>query len=192
MSKQEIIPAESKWAIVMKNGLVFWVGEETSNRASQHLVNQSGHSFLTIAELGETINTAEIEGIYSFAKFDEMQRVKVGDWKCPWGKWHMKKERCECKLEADRKAAQELENKKRQDEANRPPPTPEQRIEGESRKRYVMEEGALSGNSFSRSLFMPDAKNRRSMRRSSVQKWEAENPGKEADLSNILIEEDVI
>jgi hypothetical protein len=107
-----------KLPIVMKNGLVHWVSETTHEKIQMALQIQSSHSFMKITELGITINTAEIAGIYTIKQYEEITNIKQGMWQCELKKWHGRKEVCECKKikaqqdeENRRKAIEEAENK---------------------------------------------------------------------------------
>jgi hypothetical protein len=109
---------EIKLPIVMKNGLVHWVTEMTHEKIQMALQIQSSHSFMKITELEITINTAEISGIYTIKQYEEITNIKQGKWQCELGKWHEKKEICECKKikaqrdeEIRRRAIEEQENK---------------------------------------------------------------------------------
>lgn len=98
--KEEI--ALQKVPVVMKGGLCHWVSPETCSRIQQALQSQTAHSFMRISELGITVNTAEVEGVYTPEQYAEMCRIKQGEWRCQSGRWHKKKEVCDCELEAAR------------------------------------------------------------------------------------------
>lgn len=108
-----------KSPIVMKNGLVHWVSGETHGRIQQALGAQQAHTFMKITELGVTVNTAEIEGVYTTEQYDDMTKIKQGDWQCSFRKWHKKKAECECRGEALRRA-REAREEAEEKELNRP------------------------------------------------------------------------
>ena len=183
----EIAHYEEKWIILMKSGLVHWVSKETGSKASEHLANQSGHSFIRIKELNNiTINSAEVEGVYDHAKYTELCRVKSGEWQCSYGNWHMKKGECQCKKEWVKKQREE-EEKKRRAESEKPQ-TPEE-IERSREAMTKMNEMAALDNpqgGLFRAMYGPNK--HRKMRRSTVDEWEKKN-GRPADLTGLVMEE---
>ena len=90
---QELTTTEK--VIVMKGGLAIFLSAERAKVAEDILASGTGHRFLQIDD--RTINSAEIEGIYGAEQYAELQRVKNGEYKCRYGKWHQKREVCECK-----------------------------------------------------------------------------------------------
>ncbi len=87
--------------IVMKSGLPLFVSIDRAENLEQILAGGSGHRFVKIDE--KTINSAEIEGIYSAEQYDELQKVKQGQWVCRFKVWHNRREECECKRTVDQK-----------------------------------------------------------------------------------------
>ncbi len=147
--------AIQKHVVVMKSGLSILVSPETSERISNHLVNQGGHSFLKIAETGQVINTAEIEGVYTPEKHAEMLRIKGGEYLCSYNRWHKKREQCECQIELRKERENEM-RRIQNAEQNRPMTTEEkanslaiiQRMKRESPigkkvKAYTLKRSAL-------------------------------------------------
>lgn len=124
--KKEIVPAiGGKHVIAMKGGLTLLVSAETAIRLSKHLVDQEAHSFVKVDEIGETVNTAEIEGVYTPEKHQEMMRLRGGEYLCSFAKWHEKKQKCDCAYELARDREREIARIRNEGE-NRPP-TPEER-----------------------------------------------------------------
>lgn len=117
--------SEGKLPLVMKSGVVHWITPDLHARLQTQLGSQSGHSFMKLTELNATINSAEIEGVYTLEQYADYGKVKQGMWQCEYRKWHEKKHVCECKHEWHEKHNQELEAIRRREE-NRPP-TPEER-----------------------------------------------------------------
>lgn len=101
---------KEKLPVVMKGGLVHWLSEETHMKLQTALSAQSAHAFVRLNDLGITINTAEIEGVYTKEQYEDMGRIKQGMWHCAYGKWHEKKGTCECKQDALRRARQVRED----------------------------------------------------------------------------------
>lgn len=121
-----LTPYEGKRPLVMKNGLVHWLTDQTAAKLEDHLSKQSGHTFVKVTELNITINTAEIDGLYTADQYEELGKIKDGQWKCQYGNWHNKgKRECECKKEHFRKA--EDARKKIQEAEQYGPVTPEKR-----------------------------------------------------------------
>lgn len=173
---------ERKMVIVMKTGLVFWVRGETGKKAQMHLESQTAHSFIRITELGETINTAEIAGIHNPETYDELNRYKAGDYKCQWGKWHEKRQRCDCAVEV-RKAHEEAKNKAERDAANKPP-TPEEKARTEEtlrKNREILESRGVIGKT----------KRVYTLRRSALNEYQAKHGSAYPIPKGATIEEDV-
>ncbi len=116
----DIVPFEGKQPIVMKSGLVHWVTEQTAARVQTALGEQVAHRFMKIAELSITINTAEVEGVYTMAEYEDLCKVKQGMWQCEYRNWHNKgKRECECKAEFYKRQDQRRRDDAER-EANRP------------------------------------------------------------------------
>jgi len=181
---------ENKMIILMKSGLIHWVSKETGDRASEHLSNQQGHSFMKIRELGNiTINTAEMEAVYNHRQYEDLCRVKSGEWQCAYGKWHMKRGNCTCKGDHNRLVAESI---RRTNEAiqNRPL-TPEEVADKAERLRTTSEMRALDGVSVFRNMFVPGIRENvgRVIRKKTILRWEKER-GQEADLTGLQIEDE--
>lgn len=93
----------------MKSGLVHWCSEATAERAEMALNKQTGHTFLKISELGITVNTAQIEGVYLIEQYADMIKLKQGMWQCEYKKWHARKQECECRSDMIRKRNETLD-----------------------------------------------------------------------------------
>jgi len=104
-----------KIAILMKNGLSHWVSNEIGDRLQDILQKQASHTFIKIKELGITINTAEIAGVYTQSQYDDLMKIKQGMWQCQYKKWHTKRETCNCAKE-NAKIEREKEERRREQE----------------------------------------------------------------------------
>lgn len=120
---QEVTPFEGKNAIVMRNKLVHWVSAETGEKLQQQLVGQQAHSFIKLKELGLTINSADVSGVYTVQQYEDMQKIEQGMRQCTFGKWHGRREECQCAHErrkahdeAMRRAAYMRDNRELTDE----------------------------------------------------------------------------
>lgn len=97
---------DTRMPVVMKSKLVHWVQPMTGENIQAQLQKQGGHTFMKITELGITINTAEIEGVYTIEQFEELAKIKDGMKQCIYRKWHAKKEECDCSREIQRRHQQ--------------------------------------------------------------------------------------
>lgn len=111
---QEITIRKNQMPVMMKSGLVHWVTLQTSERIQKQLQTQSGHTFMTISELSITINTAEIEGVYTLEQYESLINTKQGRYQCAYQKWHEKKALCECGKEIMAKRHAEAQKKEMQ------------------------------------------------------------------------------
>lgn len=91
---------EGKQPLVMKGGVTHWVSIAMAEKIQEQLLSQTAHTFIRLRELGITINSAEIEGVYTISQYDAIAKTKEGMWQCEYMKWHNKgKRECECKAE---------------------------------------------------------------------------------------------
>jgi DNA-binding transcriptional regulator YiaG len=161
--KIETALAKPEKAILMKSGSVQWVTLETAERVESHLASQQGHSFIRLKDYDLTINSAEIEGVYTPEQYADIQKAKNGYWQCENKRWHFKREKCECATEMRRENAQADQEKKMAD-MNREQ-TPEDRArmqEGLKKMKEVMYiKGTFAGAG--------------EVRESTLKEWEAEN-----------------
>lgn len=170
--------------ILMKSGLVHFISKEAGDRMSIHLATQSGHSFILVSELNITINTAEVEAVYNQKEYEDICRIKSGEWKCSFGSWHQKKGECHCRAERMR---EEAERKRKEQEAEMYKPLTEEdseRIKVEN-ERACLDRGK---ESFVRALYSVGNSGGRSIRRSTITAWENET-GRKADLQGLAINE---
>lgn len=186
----ELTQYEEKKIILMKSGLIHWVTGETGDRMSEHLANQTGHSFLRIKELGNiTINTAEVEAVYNHQQYTDLCRVKSGEWQCSYGKWHPKKGECQCK--ADYLRDQARKKQEAEEREKNKPMTPEEHARNREAMTRMNEMAALNGDkgNIFRSMYSIGNKSGRKLRRKTIGEWEKET-GRTADLTGLAIEEE--
>jgi len=80
-----------------RNGSIIWLKEEEADKLQKVLNGLTNHLFVTIPSTGETINTADLSGIFNPKTIEEVLRRKRGQWQCEYGSWHSKNETtCEC------------------------------------------------------------------------------------------------
>lgn len=185
---QALAPYEGKQPVAMKGGLVHWVTTDTAERIQQQLQTQTAHTFMRIRELNITINTAEVEGVYTMDQYEDLCKVKQGMWQCEYRNWHNKgKRECECKKDF---FSQQVADRKKQQQADedRPLTKAEQEI---NRERFTImnERAALSGKAGSIFRNMYKFGGARKIRRSTIDAWEEKNGP--ARLDDLAIEEDV-
>lgn len=168
---------EGKRPIVMKSSLVHWVSEETAKKFEDHISRQDAHGFIRIVELGITINTSEIDGVYTVDQYKDLGRIKQGEWQCAWKRWHGKKEVCECEKRAKDEAEREAERKSRakRDEEQNKPLTPEEKAASQESFTRMNEETVLKGSQFFRSMYAKGNKSGKRIRRSTIERWEKEH-----------------
>lgn len=171
------LTTETKRPVVMKNGLTLWVTDETATKLEQHMVSQKGHGFIRLQEANTTINTAEVQGIYTASEYENLQRIKEGQWQCQYQTWHMKKDRCTCKSDKMREAQRKVDQ-----EARLRPLTPEERERAQELARKSGETMVLSG------LIKATG---RKVRRSTLIDYEQAGKPVRIDLDSLNIEEDL-
>ena len=82
-------------AIVMRNGAEIWIENEKANQL-KHLLGTTKTKFVEIED--EIINSADLVGIFKAETMEDITRRKNGQWKCEYGAWHDKFEKCGCDL----------------------------------------------------------------------------------------------
>ncbi len=176
---------EGKRVVLMKSGLIHWVTEETGTKLSDHLANQSAHSFIRINELNITLNSAEMEGVYTQKQYEDVCRVKGGEWQCAWGNWHQKRGECKCKQEADEERKRIM--KQERDAVDNRPLTEEERENRKEKLLKMSEMAALNQLSFAMGRFRKGNRDRNKIRRSTIEEWEQKS-GQKADLTQLACE----
>lgn len=126
---------KTKYPILMKSKLVHFVSQDIAEKIQQQLLQQTGHTFIKIIELGITINTAEIEGVYTMEQYESLIRIKQGEWLCIYKKWHGKKAECRCQEEINRERIEE--RKRKEDAKNNHPQTPEEKMKISARIKEI-------------------------------------------------------
>jgi len=85
--------------ISMRNGINLWLEEERILSLKGFLKN-NGKGFVEIGN--EMINTADVVGIFEANTLEEVTRRKNGDWKCSFGNWHERGQKCGCRAETEK------------------------------------------------------------------------------------------
>ena len=88
--------------IVMRSGVEIWVEGDRAEILQGVLDKITEHKFIRYE--GDTINTADITGIFGADAMEDKTRRKNGEFKCKQNEWHMRNEKCEC-LTPEQKAS---------------------------------------------------------------------------------------
>jgi len=80
--------------LVMRNGIEIWKESERLTELTMTLTQGKKIGFIKVDD--EMINSVDIVGIFTADTMDEMTRRKNGQFKCNYGNWHERKEKCEC------------------------------------------------------------------------------------------------
>lgn len=115
MTDTDLAVMDTRQPIAMKSRLVHWVRPETAAKIQLLLEQQQSHRFMLIEELAITINTAEIEGVYTREQYDDLARTKAGQWQCPYRRWHEKKDHCQCRREIEIRHQQQKREREQAD-----------------------------------------------------------------------------
>jgi len=83
-------------AVCMMGGVVVWVERARLAPLDAVMKKPRGEWPQFIEVDGEMINPSRVEGIFSAARMEEMQRRKNGEWQCFAGEWHDRFEKCRC------------------------------------------------------------------------------------------------
>lgn len=79
----------------MRNGIELWAESERLSNLINALQSIKESKFIEYD--GQLINTADITGIFNADVMSDFTRKKNGQWKCSYGTWHDKGEKCDCK-----------------------------------------------------------------------------------------------
>jgi len=87
------------FCIQMRSSAEIWVEKERAQKLQTLLEGISTHRFVLFED--ETVNTADIVGIFSAETMLEVAHRKNGEWKCEHGRWYGKFEKCQCGIGVD-------------------------------------------------------------------------------------------
>lgn len=97
MENQEL--TKNLMCIVMRNKVEFWIEEERIKNLINNLETFSEHKFIKINN--EIINTADVTGIFSAKRMEDLKleneikdKIKKGEWQCEYNYWHSRNEEC--------------------------------------------------------------------------------------------------
>lgn len=84
------------YCVQMRTGVEIWVEEDRASVLQGILLNISSSKFILFED--QTINTADIVGVFPAKTMEEATRRKNGEFKCKSGNWHTREESCnDCK-----------------------------------------------------------------------------------------------
>ncbi|MDY0388720.1 MAG: hypothetical protein RBT65_16675, partial [Methanolobus sp.] len=99
--------AKNLYCIQMRTGVEIWVEHERAVKLQNILSSISGSKFILFEE--ETINTADIVGIFKAGTMQDLTRRKNGQWLCDKGTWHQRGDKCTCVSKEEREYQQKKE-----------------------------------------------------------------------------------
>lgn len=80
--------------IVMRSGVQIWLEKERVEKLMEVLKTIKESKFIELD--GETLNTADVSGIFKPGTMEDFTRRKNGYWQCDYRVWHEQREKCEC------------------------------------------------------------------------------------------------
>ena len=86
--------SKSLMCVQMRSGVEVWVEAERAEALQDVLGKISGSKFIRFDE--QTLNTADIVGVFRASTMADVTRRKNGQWQCHRGTWHDKGEDCPC------------------------------------------------------------------------------------------------
>ena len=80
--------------VVMRNGIELWIEGDRAARLQAVLQAITGSKFVEFE--GQTINTADVLGVFTAPTMVDYRRRKNGEWQCHRAIWHQRGQKCEC------------------------------------------------------------------------------------------------
>jgi hypothetical protein len=77
--------------VLMRSGIEIWLENEKA-KDLQIILNSPKSVFVEID--GETINSADVSGIFTAERMEDLTRRKNGQWRCSFGFWHERFDQC--------------------------------------------------------------------------------------------------
>lgn len=84
----------SLMCVQMRTGIELWMEKDRADKLQAALQNITSSKF--IMHDGQTINSADIVGIFDAKTMEETTRRKNFEYKCKRGTWHAKGQTCDC------------------------------------------------------------------------------------------------
>lgn len=79
----------------MRSGVEIWLEQERAERLQEELQKITQSKFIRLDD--QTMNTADIVGVFAASTMSEHTRRKNGEWQCQKGVWHKRHEDCGCR-----------------------------------------------------------------------------------------------
>ena len=89
--------SKSLLCVQMRSGVEIWLEEDTAANLQRALQAITTSKFVMTPDGRQTINTADIVGVFLASTMEEHTRRKNGEWKCHFGEWHVRRQECDCK-----------------------------------------------------------------------------------------------
>lgn len=86
--------SKNLYCIQMRSGVEIWEEKDKVEKLQQVLSSIKSSTFIHFED--QTINSADIVGIFRAETMSDYSTRKNGSWKCKQGEWHSKGEKCEC------------------------------------------------------------------------------------------------
>ena len=90
--------AKKLMCIVLRNGIEIWIDEERA-KTFQQVLSKTSLKFIDLDN--QTINIADVTGVFTPQSMEDFKRRKNGERKCKAGNWHDKDMKCDCPDKAD-------------------------------------------------------------------------------------------
>ena len=87
----------------MRSGVEIWVEYEKAEKLQQVLSTIKSSTFVHFND--ETINSADIVGIFKAGTMADYTKRRNGSYQCKFREWHEKGQKCECDQVKDREMA---------------------------------------------------------------------------------------
>lgn len=86
--------AKPLMCVQMRSGVELWVEKGKAGKLQDVLQGITQSKFIRYED--QTINSADIVGIFEAKTMEELTRRKNGQWLCKAGNWHERKGECVC------------------------------------------------------------------------------------------------
>lgn len=101
--------AKNLYCVQMRSGVEIWIEQEKVSKLQNVLTSLREHKFLFFND--QTINTADVVGVFKAETMEAYIRRRNGQWICKEGTWHERGQKCECVNENKQKEMEEYRNK---------------------------------------------------------------------------------
>ena len=88
--------SRSLMCVQMRSGVEIWLEEDKASSLQDALQKITTSKFVMTPDGRQTINTADIVGVFLASTMEDTTRRRQGEWKCGFGSWHQKKGECSC------------------------------------------------------------------------------------------------